>query len=81
MLGLADLSGTTKLTYKIRWSWVLPKACHAEGRGFESLHVLLLGLMAFFAAQALLKFGKALLLGRTAEFILADLRTRLYDHL
>ena len=42
---------------------------------------LLLGLLALFAVQALLKFGNAWLLGRTAEAILADLRTRLYDHL
>jgi ATP-binding cassette subfamily B protein len=34
-----------------------------------------------FAAQALLKFANSWLLGRTAEYILADLRTRLYDHL
>ena len=42
---------------------------------------LLLGLLALFAVQALLKFANAWLLGRTAESILADLRTRLYDHL
>ncbi|MEP6964294.1 MAG: ABC transporter transmembrane domain-containing protein, partial [Polaromonas sp.] len=42
---------------------------------------LLLGLLALFAVQALLKFVNAWLLGRTAEAILADLRTRLYDHL
>ena len=44
-------------------------------------YALLLGLLALFAVQALLKFANAWLLGRTAEFILADLRTRLYDHL
>ena len=42
---------------------------------------LLLGLLALFAMQALLKFANSCLLGRTAEAILADLRTRLYDHL
>ena len=42
---------------------------------------LLLGLLALFAVQALLKFANAYLLGRTAEAILADLRTKLYDHL
>ena len=42
---------------------------------------LLLGLLALFAVQALLTFANAWLLGRTAESILADLRTRLYDHL
>jgi ATP-binding cassette subfamily B protein len=31
--------------------------------------------------QALLKFANSWLLGRTAEYILADLRTQLYDHL
>jgi len=43
--------------------------------------LLLLGLLALFAMQALLKFANGWLLGRTAEYILADLRTRLYDHL
>ena len=47
----------------------------------QTCYALLLGVLALFAVQALLKFGNALLLGRTAEFILADLRTRLYDHL
>jgi subfamily B ATP-binding cassette protein MsbA len=42
---------------------------------------LLLALLALFAAQALVKFGNVLLLGRSAERILADLRIRLYDHL
>ena len=42
---------------------------------------LLLGLLALFAVQALLKFISSVLLGRTAEAILADLRTQLYDHL
>ena len=44
-------------------------------------YALLLGLLALFAVQAVLKFANAWLLGRSAEFILADLRTRLYDHL
>ena len=43
--------------------------------------LLLVGLLALFAAQALLRFASSWLLGRTAEYILADLRTRLYDHL
>jgi len=43
--------------------------------------VVLFGLLALLAAQALLRFASSLLLGRTAEYILADLRTRLYDHL
>ncbi|NML85922.1 ABC transporter ATP-binding protein [Polaromonas sp.] len=53
---------------------LLTGAAHAGG-------TLLLGLLALFAMQALLKFANAWLLGRTAESILADLRTRLYDHL
>ena len=53
---------------------LLTGAAHAGG-------ALLLGLLALFAMQALLKFANAWLLGRTAESILADLRTRLYDHL
>jgi len=43
--------------------------------------LLLVGLLVLFAAQALLRFASSWLLGRTAEYILADLRTRLYDHL
>jgi len=43
--------------------------------------LLLVALLGLFAAQALLKFASSWLLGRTAEYILADLRTRLYDHL
>ena len=42
---------------------------------------LLLALLALFALQALVKLGNALLLGRSAGRILADLRIRLYDHL
>lgn len=42
---------------------------------------LLAVLLGLFAAQAVLAFTQQWLLGRTAEFILADLRTRLYDHL
>ncbi|MBS3911113.1 MAG: ABC transporter ATP-binding protein [Hydrogenophaga sp.] len=51
-----------------------PGAVQASG-------ALLLGLLALFALQAVLKFANSWLLGRTAEAILADLRTRLYDHL
>ena len=43
--------------------------------------VLLLALLGLFALQALLRFASTLLLGRTAESIVASLRTRLYDHL
>ena len=43
--------------------------------------VLLLALLGLFALQALLRFASTLLLGRTAESIVANLRTRLYDHL
>ena len=42
---------------------------------------VLLGLLALFALQALLKFGTGFLLSRSAEHILADLRIRLYEHL
>ena len=43
--------------------------------------ILLLALLGLFALQALLRFASTLLLGRTAESIVASLRTRLYDHL
>ena len=43
--------------------------------------MLLVALLVLFAAQAVLRFASSWLLGRTAEYILADLRTRLYDHL
>jgi ATP-binding cassette, subfamily B, bacterial len=43
--------------------------------------MLLVVLVGLFAVQAVLKFATALMLGRAAESILADLRTRLYDHL
>ena len=43
--------------------------------------LLLVALLVLFAVQALLKFANSWLLGRTAEYILADLRTQLYDHL
>jgi len=41
----------------------------------------LLGLLAVFALQAILKYGSSFLLSRGAERILADLRLRVYDHL
>ena len=42
---------------------------------------LLLGLLALFAFQALIKFANSYLLSSSAERILADLRIRIYDHL
>ncbi|MDH4096299.1 MAG: ABC transporter ATP-binding protein/permease [Betaproteobacteria bacterium] len=42
---------------------------------------LILGLLVLFALQAVLHFGNTYVLGRSAERMLADLRTRLYDHL
>lgn len=42
---------------------------------------ILLWLLVLLAAQALLKFFTTDLLGRTSTSILADLRTRVYDHL
>lgn len=50
------------------------------GQGRSQLP-LLGWLLVFFAGQALLRFLSVLLLGTTAERILADLRTRLYDHI
>ena len=47
----------------------------------QTSNVLLLALLGLFALQALLRFASTLLLGRTAESIVASLRTRLYDHL
>jgi len=49
--------------------------------GAPGLTTLLGGMLALFAAQALLKFGNTDLLGGTAERIAADLKIRLYDHL
>ena len=40
-----------------------------------------LALIGLFALQALFRMASAFLLSRTAERVLADLRTRLYDHL
>ena len=42
---------------------------------------ILLGLLALFAFQALLRFANQYVLARTSENILADLRIRTYDHL
>lgn len=42
---------------------------------------VLIGLLALFAVQAMLKFGNRYILARTSENILADLRIRVYDHL
>ena len=42
---------------------------------------VLLGLLALFGLQSLLKFGNSYLLSHSAEHILADLRIHLYDHL
>ncbi|MBK7991653.1 MAG: hypothetical protein IPK05_18570 [Comamonadaceae bacterium] len=38
--------------------------------------LLLVALLVLFAVQALLRFASSWLLGRTAEYILADLRTQ-----
>jgi subfamily B ATP-binding cassette protein MsbA len=42
---------------------------------------VLAGMLALFALQALLKFGTAYILGNAADRMVADLKTRLYDHL
>ncbi|HXX84536.1 MAG TPA: ABC transporter ATP-binding protein [Casimicrobiaceae bacterium] len=42
---------------------------------------ILAAMLALFAAQTLLKFANAYLLGGTAERIVSDLKVRLYDHL
>ena len=42
---------------------------------------ILIGLLALFALQAMLKFANRYILARTSENILADLRIRVYDHL
>ena len=42
---------------------------------------VLCGMLALFAAQALLRFGNGFLLGGVAERIVADLKIRVYDHL
>ena len=42
---------------------------------------VLIGLLALFAVQALLKFANRYILARTSENVLADLRIRVYDHL
>lgn len=49
--------------------------------GAMDTNAILLGLLALFAVQALLKFSHGVILARTAERVLADLRVRLYDHL
>ena len=49
--------------------------------GSLNANAILLALLALFSAQALLRFGNGYALSRTSERILADLRTRIYDHL
>ena len=43
--------------------------------------IVLSGMLALFALQALLKFGNTYLLGNAADRIVSDLKTSLYDHL
>jgi ATP-binding cassette, subfamily B, bacterial len=49
--------------------------------GPAGFRAILLGMLGLFAVQALVKFGNAYVLGAAAERIVADLKTRLYDHL
>lgn len=51
-----------------------------EGGAF-SAHALLAVLLALLALQALLRFANTLCLGSTSDQVLADLQTRLFDHL
>ncbi|MEZ5645276.1 MAG: ABC transporter ATP-binding protein [Burkholderiaceae bacterium] len=55
----------------------------SDGGGAVALDtpVLLGGLLALLALQALLRFAGALWLGHTSDAVLADLQTRLFDHL
>ncbi|MES2785450.1 MAG: ABC transporter ATP-binding protein [Pseudomonadota bacterium] len=49
--------------------------------GSSPASLVLLSLLALFAAQGLIRYANGLLLGRTSAHILADLRIRVYDHL
>lgn len=51
------------------------------GNDAHGMRILLAGMLVLFGLQALIKFGNALLLGRASDRIVADLKTRLYDHL
>jgi ATP-binding cassette, subfamily B, bacterial len=51
------------------------------GGGAQTGGLLLAGLLGLFAVQAVLSFLNQRLLGEASAAILADLRTRLYDHL
>ncbi len=56
---------------------LLPGGAH----GSAGVATILMALLAVFAAQALLRFGHAFLLGDAAERMVRDLKVRLYDHL
>ncbi|MCP4384205.1 MAG: ABC transporter ATP-binding protein [Hyphomicrobiales bacterium] len=47
----------------------------------SSLRFILLGLLALFAAQAVLQYSSSYILSRISERIVADLRIRIYEHL
>ena len=49
--------------------------------GNRGIGVVLSGMLALFVLQALLKFGNTYLLGNTADRMVSDLKTSLYDHL
>jgi len=49
--------------------------------GASGLSGLLLGILVLLGGQALLRYGSNYLMGRTSAEILADLRSRIYDHL
>jgi subfamily B ATP-binding cassette protein MsbA len=53
----------------------------AQGAAHTGVGLLLAGMLGLFALQALLKFGTTWLLGSASDRIVADLKTRLYDHL
>ena len=54
---------------------------HSGAGAPAGVGALLAGILGLFALQALLKFGNTWFLGSASDRIVADLKTRLYDHL
>lgn len=81
-LGALLMLAESSLALAVPWlAGSLAQGMLTKTAGTWSTGPVLLGLLALFALQALVKFASGFVLGRTAERCLANLRVRLYDHL
>ena len=81
VLGVAVMLAESAAALTVPWIGGQLAESVLDPNAHGAIRLLLLGLLAAFALQALLAFASTHVLEGVAERVVADLRTRLYDHL